>query len=216
VNSNFTKENIFLAYGLKSEVCHLGVDTQLFHQVKIAKKIDVLFFGSPVIEEGYDVFEAALAISPVKWKIKTLQRKPNGKGVSDVELVRLINQSKVVVSLEHHHPFGINMIESGACGVPVVAVREGGYLDSVQSGKTGLLVRRDARALEQAINRLLSNPELRSRMSGSALKRVVEYWTWEKSAKRLEKYLLALSMPPAITSPFYSGEMIVTAVKKRD
>lgn len=189
VNSTFTQANIKAAYGIDASVCHLGVNTKLFRKLRLKKVYDVLFFGSPVEEEGFDVFEDAQGISKRPWRIATLQRKLDGTGVTDTELVKLINQSRIAISLEHHHPFGINMIEANACGTAVIAVNEGGYRDGVISGKTGLLVERDPSAVELAIRTLLSKPTYCERLGQTGRERVDAYWTWERSAQRLETHL---------------------------
>ena len=70
-------------------------------------------------------------------------------------------------------PFGRVMIEAMALGRPVIAPREGGPLEIVVDGETGILVPpRDAAALAQAISRLVADPEERRAMGRAARARV--------------------------------------------
>ena len=72
--------------------------------------------------------------------------------------------------------FGLVVIEAMSAGRPVIASCIGGMADLVADGETGLLIEPgDTSALRQAIERLLSNPELRSRMGQAALHKVVEF-----------------------------------------
>lgn len=68
------------------------------------------------------------------------------------------------------------VMEAMTTGRPVIASRIGGLVDLVADGETGLLVEPDDRtALQQAIERLLVNPDLRRRMGQAALRKVVEF-----------------------------------------
>ena len=72
--------------------------------------------------------------------------------------------------------FGLVVVEAMSAGRPVIASRIGGMADLVIDGETGLLVEPgDSKALQIAIERLLSNPELRSRMGLAARQKVVEF-----------------------------------------
>lgn len=68
--------------------------------------------------------------------------------------------------------FGIAALEAMAAGRPVIASRIGGLPDVVVDGETGFLVPPgDQQALQQAIGRLLAEPELRERMGKAAAQR---------------------------------------------
>jgi len=65
-------------------------------------------------------------------------------------------------------PFGIAIVEALYCGLPVIATAEGGPAEIV-SPECGLLVPPDDRqALAEALTHLLTNAELRSRLSAGA------------------------------------------------
>lgn len=70
-------------------------------------------------------------------------------------------------------PFGRVLIEAMALGRPMIAPREGGPLEIVVDGETGILVApRDPDALATAIDRLVGDPALRRRMGEAGRARV--------------------------------------------
>ena len=78
---------------------------------------------------------------------------------------------------------GMAPVEAMAAGTPVVATRSGALVETVQDGKTGLLVdKNDASTLATAILKLLENDELRESMSRAARQRALEYFTWDRTA----------------------------------
>jgi glycosyltransferase involved in cell wall biosynthesis len=72
--------------------------------------------------------------------------------------------------------FGIAVMEAMSTGRPIIASRIGGLIDLVADGETGFLVQPgDPSVLQQAIERLLTNPDLRIRMGLAALRKVIEF-----------------------------------------
>ncbi len=72
--------------------------------------------------------------------------------------------------------FGIVAIEAMAMGRPIIASRIGGLSDIVVDGETGLLVPPgDSQALREAMQTLLSDPALRTRMGKVAKQRIVTF-----------------------------------------
>lgn len=59
--------------------------------------------------------------------------------VSDEELARLYAGAKATIVASEDEDFGIVPVESMAAGTPVIAVKAGGFLETVINGKTGLL-----------------------------------------------------------------------------
>lgn len=58
--------------------------------------------------------------------------------VSQGEKFRLFSQAKGFLALESEADFGMSTIEPQAFGMPVIALRAGGYLETVVEGKTGI------------------------------------------------------------------------------
>jgi glycosyltransferase involved in cell wall biosynthesis len=105
---------------------------------------------------------------------------------STEELVRLYNRSQVVVLPSLYEGFGLPAVEAMACGVPVIATRAGALSEIVEDGVTGILVPpADAAALNAALRLLLSDPELCRRMGEAGRRRVVENFTWRRTALRM-------------------------------
>ena len=84
--------------------------------------------------------------------------------------------------------FGNAVIEAAAMGIPTVASRIPGPLDSIVDGETGLLVPpRDVPALAAALARVLDDDGLHARLGAAARRRAVEVF----SADRISALLLA-------------------------
>lgn len=83
--------------------------------------------------------------------------------------------------------FGLVILEAMAAGRPVVASDLGGPREVVVHEETGLLVPAgDARALAEAIDRILSDPLLALRFGGAAARRARTLFPTEATARRFE------------------------------
>jgi glycosyltransferase involved in cell wall biosynthesis len=84
--------------------------------------------------------------------------------------VEALNAAQVGVMPSPKEGWGLTVIEGNACGVPVVASRSPGLVESVRDGETGILVPHgDAAAIAVAVVRLLSDRALRLRMADAAI-----------------------------------------------
>jgi glycosyltransferase involved in cell wall biosynthesis len=91
----------------------------------------------------------------------------------------------VIPSLEEG--FGIPAAEAMGCEIPVVATDAGGLPEVVADGVTGFVVPKgDAGALADSIDRLLADPELRTRMGKAGRIRAVERFDWDRSVAQFE------------------------------
>lgn len=212
-NSYYSAESIQRAYGRGAVVCYLGVDGDVFGPGEPAESPDdppsVLSVGALDRTKGHDLVVRALALLPpsdrpamdlvferadpeYRAEFETLAAASGVRlrlhtGISDVELVRLYRSAAVTVVAAHLEPFGLVPIESIACGTPVVAVREGGYRESVEDGVNGYLVDRSPDEIANAVVRVLAHglgPSPRA-LCDTVLPR----WDNESAAKRLAEVL---------------------------
>jgi glycosyltransferase involved in cell wall biosynthesis len=154
---------------------------------------EVLYAGRLSQEKGVaELVQAAQGMNLVVAGDGPLRdRAPGALGfVPPEELARLYRRAAVVACPSHREGFGVACLEAMAHGRPVVASAVGGLLDLVVDGETGILVPpRDVLALREALQRLLSDPELRRRMGEAGRARAAERFSWEAVTREtLEVY----------------------------
>jgi phosphatidylinositol alpha-1,6-mannosyltransferase len=87
--------------------------------------------------------------------------------------------------------FGIAYLEANALGLPVVAGNEGGAVDAVIDGETGVLVDpSDHIAVADAVSDLLLDSGLAARLGEKGRARAREF-AWPNVARRVERVLEA-------------------------
>ncbi len=93
----------------------------------------------------------------------------------------------VVIHASDREPFGRVLLEAMAAGRPVIAPREGGPLEIVVDGVTGLLVPpRDPDSLAAALVSLLGNPARRAAMARAARARASTVFDIDQHARAVE------------------------------
>lgn len=101
------------------------------------------------------------------------------------QLVRFYQAADVLVMPSRSETFGLVAAEAQACGLPVVASRIGGLPFVVSDGKSGILVEvGDEPGFARALDRILSDPELKAELSEGALLKSAEF-SWKATADRL-------------------------------
>jgi glycosyltransferase involved in cell wall biosynthesis len=100
--------------------------------------------------------------------------------VSDDELLSLYRRAWAVASASIAEGWGMTLTEAAACGTPSVATDIAGHRDSVAAGLSGLLAA-DDRALARDLTAVLTDPELRSKLSTGALEHAATL-TWPATA----------------------------------
>lgn len=105
--------------------------------------------------------------------------------ISDSNLIAdVYNAADIFCITSLEDTFPTTVLESMACGVPVVGFRAGGVPEQV-SGNCGILVEsKDVKELAAAINELLNDNEKRNTFSRNCRKRVLENYSIEKFKDR--------------------------------
>jgi glycosyltransferase involved in cell wall biosynthesis len=116
-------------------------------------------------------------------------------GVSDERIVELYAEAELAVVPSLYEGFSLPAIEAMACGVPLVATTGGALPEVVgPDGESALTVAPgDAAALAQRIIDGLSDAELRNRLGERGRTRVLDRFTWRRTAEgTAEHYYLEL------------------------
>jgi len=113
-------------------------------------------------------------------------RVPSEGFVAPGELGSWYERAAVVAVPSRREGYGVVAREAMAWGRPIVATAVGGLSDAVEGGVTGLLVQPgDAGALRAALERLLGDAALRSRLGAAARERAQREFSFEAAAQAL-------------------------------
>lgn len=210
VNSRFSKKIVDGIYGIDTEVVYHGVDTEKFKPGLAAKENMVIAVGALHWRKGYGFIIESL--SRLKDKPKLIIVADRGgraeeeylldlaaKGNVDIkiykninldeELIGLYDKAKLCVCAPFAEPLGLVPLEAMSCAIPVVAVNEGGLVETVINGETGILTERDLGQFSQAISALINDDELRNRYAQKAREYVIRKWQWNAPVNQLEGIL---------------------------
>jgi len=109
--------------------------------------------------------------------------------VSEVEKLRLLQESWVLVQTSRKEGFGLTVLEANACGTPAVGYDVPGLRDSIRHGETGILVPSgDVEALAEAVATLLTDDGFREKLSKNALEWSRQF-SWDRSAEEFKELL---------------------------
>ena len=101
---------------------------------------------------------------------------------------RLYGDLDVLVAPAVDEPFGLTVPEAGSYGLPVVAAHSGAFPELVEESGTGLLFAPgDARALADALERLVRDAGLRRRLGEAARSHVASRFTVDAMTDRFLK-----------------------------
>jgi len=160
----------------------------------------ILFVGRLVWEKGVDVlidaapyvierFPKVKFVVVGKGNIDEYRERARRLGVEhkffftgfleDEEVAKLYKCADICVYPSRYEPFGIVALEAMTVGLPPVTSDAGGFLETVQSGETGIITRRDDPiSLAQGILFLLENPQLKKTMGEKAMRKARQEYRW--------------------------------------
>jgi len=219
-NSAFNRARIEEIYDVRAAICPPGVGLPERDASGAGAKSDyVLSVGELETRKGHDLVIRSLGLLPSELR-PPLHLVANGGNpavraeldllarASGVELIVRVLPPQDDLAAEYwgasiflygarQEPLGLAPLEAMAHRVPVVAVAEGGPLETVQDGKTGYLVRRDAREFAARVGSLLTDASMRAEMGRAAREAVEARWTWPQRADALERELESVARPTA-------------------
>ena len=214
-NSSFMNPRIASIYGREPFTVRPGIDTELFSPGDSAREgsyflsVGALspFKGHHLILEAFKklpgndnhelVIVADRRTGKYAERLIASARRSNVnlrilQGITDRKLIDLYRNAIAVICAAQNEPYGLVPIEAMACGCPVIAVNQGGFIENVNSGVTGLLVPRSIFGIAEGISSILSLPQSQlNRMTADGREFVVrERSMWneaENIASLLEK-----------------------------
>jgi glycosyltransferase involved in cell wall biosynthesis len=126
-----------------------------------------------------------------------------GKVSNDRMLSTIYSAADVFVIPSLQESFGQTVIESLACGTPVVGFASGGIVDMVRPGQTGWLAETgNTNSLRDAIVAALSDDQARARMSHNCRRVALEEYSIETQASAyLKLYETLIARSPALAPP---------------
>ena len=210
VNSYFSRESVLRAYGLDSDVCYLGIDVDRFVDKESARSNTLVGLGSITPEKNVRLCIEAVATvaSPrpnLVWVANVAKKSYLDEmrdlamsldvafevkiGISDSELLDILNHAMAMLYAPRLEPFGLAPLEANACGVPVIAVAEGGVRETIIDQVNGLLVESNPVSMGAAISRLAADPDLARRLGVNGRLTVKEKWGMSPAIDRLEQQL---------------------------
>lgn len=99
--------------------------------------------------------------------------------ISEAKKYQLLARSKIYLSPSLSEGFGLTLLEAMSLGIPVIATDIKGHRDIIKHLKNGVLVKpRDADAIKDAIDMLLSNQKLYKSISVRGQKESLKY-SWD-------------------------------------
>ncbi len=205
-NSKFSSLQIKKAYRRSSISILLGVDHKQFYPLNLKKKNQVIIVGNDEPQKNLILAIKALALIDKTMRPKLVIVSPRNSNMlrlknlakrNKVEIViykqipvtklrKLYNQSLLHLAVAINEPFGLSVLESMACGTPVVAVDMGGFRETVVHAQTGYLTVPKPSALASKIELLLKNKSLLHQLSHQALLHAKQF-SWTKTTAQIEQ-----------------------------
>ncbi|WP_319420816.1 glycosyltransferase [Pleurocapsa sp. FMAR1] len=172
----------------------------------LENKIKLIFLGRLTADKGWNFTLKSLAdLSPdilnkiaiivagdgalkdeIKASLKQLTPNVYLLGRSAPETVpMLLTNSDIFITNSEKETRGLTVIEAAAAGIPAIAPRAGGVIDTIKDGETGFLYQPQNQAdFLDKLNLLIFNINLRQSM-GIKAKELSQQWTWEQTINNL-------------------------------
>ena len=99
----------------------------------------------------------------------------------------LLINSDIFITNSEKETRGLTVIEAAAAGIPAIAPRAGGVIDTIEHGKTGWLYQpQNQTDFIAKLSRLINDRSLRESM-GIKAKAIAQQWSWQQTTNNLIK-----------------------------
>ena len=116
---------------------------------------------------------------------------------SDDEVNRLFNEATAFVQTSTHEGFCLPALEAMAAGAAVVCTDAHGNRDFCTHELNCLMPDHDRKSVTNALQRLLQDPALRSRLGQAGFETAADY-SWARRIDALEQFLIDIATPRQI------------------
>jgi GT2 family glycosyltransferase len=192
-NSNWTADQIFAETGHRPTVQLGGVNREMFHPYPGPKRYPLLCSG-----EQQRAWKGTDTILEAGELLGVPVARYSGKNLDQPALGREYAAAHVFAVGSWFEGFCQPGLESLACGTALVTTDNGGCREYAVHEETALVVpARDARAMADAIRRLLDDDALAKRLVANGLEVVERDFDWERRTDEFEAVLDGLSANPS-------------------
>lgn len=160
-NSENVRQRLKRYVGVDAAVVYPPVDTRMFQWLGqkdyflSTARLEPLKRVDDIVRAFLDMPDQHLVVASGGSQERQLQKMaghaPNIRftgWVSDRELADLMGHARASIYVAEDEDFGMSPVESMAAGKPVIGVAEGGLLETVKEGETGVLLRPDFTAAD--------------------------------------------------------------------
>lgn len=203
--SDYVKQNLMNHYKIESsKITVVGTGTgiiQPYFGPKDYNNVKVLFVAKGRFEDkgGHLVLKAfelllekhpGLQLSIVGQKdYSSFPNHPNIKTYGFIpinELQALFDSHSLFLMPAINEPWGLVYIEAMLCKMPIVGININSFPELSRHGKYGVGIdKADPEVLSEALNALISKPEIMERMGLEAQRYALDNYTWEKVASKM-------------------------------
>lgn len=154
-----------------------------------------------IVAGGYDgrLPESRNTLRQLQWRAQQVGLTDHvvfKRSVPDAEHLALLSHCLCVVYTPENEHFGIVPLEAMAAGRPVIAVNNGGPLETILHEKTGLLCDPIPQAFADAFARLIMNRAEAERMGQAGRLHMTQHFSQAAFGSRLETILREVMMQP--------------------
>jgi glycosyltransferase involved in cell wall biosynthesis len=159
------------------------------HAIRRGAKL-VMVGDGPLLSEA----KAFVSNNGLEGSVEFLGACPREETMAQFLTAAVFLQHSITAKNGDTEGFGITLVEAMASGIPVVATRHNGFVETVEHGRTGFLVPEfDVQGMAEATLRLLNSPELGKSMGLAGRERAQHYFSNKVSNDNLRK-ILALEL----------------------